>query len=454
MPGVKPNVAAAPPRAQTAASPPHRDAFYIGYIFLLCQPYILWLGQGTPSDVQIYPMLFAAPFLAHCLLSKRMLGSAGHRTQHRDLLLLGLTVAVIPIAVLHSILSYTTAFATLRGLFGYLSIGILTWAWVWVIRSAGPDLTIKGLKVSFWVWAAAGAAQLVQPSFATLWRTRLTVSDDRGAISFASEPAYFAFALLLTAIAIGLLSRTSRYLIYATLLIAFVARSSVGLVYCFVAALVVSRLSVGRKLALVGTVGALWFAAITLLPETRVGTASAQLFTDPFGLIATDPSAGSRYINIVYPIQGFLQDYGLPHGLTSWPTFAYHAYLARATDYSWQLNYGRLLEGNIISVHGQLLFQLGLFAFVYYALFWKIIRRSEKPVGLALIGATIFINGVTLSSPFLALIMAAAYVQREFPTYPQTQGGQGSRDRRATLKEDRIRRDYLRPRPVPASHTA
>lgn len=423
-------------------------AIYIGYIFLLCQPYIHWLGRGTPTDVQVYPLLLATPFLLHHLASNKIMARDHAAVRQRDPLLLGLVVAAVPIAALQMLGDHSSAFATVRGLFGYVSIGTLTWAWVWVIRNAGPELTIKGLKVTFWIWAAVGATQLVKPTFGTFWRDKLILTQGRGALSFATEPAYFAFALLLLALAIGMLTRTSRYLILSTVVIALVARSSVGIVYCLVAALVIAQVSIGRKIALLGGVTGLWYAAVHLFPTARIGTASVALISHPYALIASDKSTGLRYINVVYPIQGLVQNHGLPHGLTAWPLFQYDQFMASTRYYTWGISYDPNSSGGILSIHGQLLFELGIFALVYYVLFWKIIRRAERPVGLAIIGMALFFNGVTLNSPFLALVLATAYMQREIPRVEPTprkpRGGRRGRQPRRNDRDDRMRRDYLR----------
>jgi hypothetical protein len=402
-----------------AARIPVTAPLYVCFIFLLCQPYIQWFGFGTPSDVQLYPVLLALPFLAHQLLSNAR-GRRFRRVEpHVDPLLLGLTAAVLPIAVVQFLLTAeNSAFGTLRGIFSYLSVGILTWTWVWIIRAAGPEITVFGLKVTFWVWTTVGAVQLVRSDFGVFWRQKLIITSERGSLSFGTEPAYFAFALLLIALAIALLTGSSRYLIFATLVIALVAQSSVGIVYCLVVALFAVHVSRKRKLMLLSAVTGLWLAAVMLLPSARIAVASRALLTEPFALIAFDKSVGLRYINLVFPIRGFIENRGLPHGLTAWSDFQWHAFLADPRVYYWRIDYVAGATGRILSIHGQLLFELGAYALVYYLLFWKIIRRSDHPFGLAAICMVIFVNGVTLNSPFLALVLAAAYVQRELPATP------------------------------------
>lgn len=382
-------VAGQPLAASSTQSSRRRSMWHIVLILALCQPYLRWLGIGTPSQVQLYPGLLSAAYLMHSLKTSPI----------RDPLMQALTIAAIPVALVQMAATSEGLFIALRGVFGYLSLGIVTWAWVWILRRVGPETVSFALKVSFWAWVGLGAIQLVSPGFGVFWRTRLVISHDRGAISFASEPAYFSFALLLTATALLLIEHQRKYLIYAFLASMLIAQSAIGSIYCAGALLFVSRMSIAKKISLVPVGFGVWLALNEFLPRSRIVRVLGSFASDPMGLFENDRSAGARYITIVLPFKSFWRDYGRPHTLGEWSTvLAEYGGVTEVTS-------GR----RIMAIHPQLLFELGVYAVVYYALFWAIIRRSNYRRGLAVLGVLLFFNGVTLNSPFLALVLACAY---------------------------------------------
>ncbi len=370
---------------------------------VLTTPYIMWLGVGTQSDVQPYPLVVSILVIG---LNFRLL-------RRSDRAVGALFVAALFISALQVILASSASGIILRGLYGYLAIAPLTLAWILLARRYGIQNFRRALEVFFWTWLAIGVVQLFAPSFATFGREKLIMSAGRGSLSLATEPAYFAFALILLAIAIALLGGSSRILLVATLGTVLVARSGVGSIYALVTLLCFYPTSLPKKLiGILTAIGGLTFMVISA-PQLRLSWTLRGLTTDPTGLVNRDVSVAARLVDIVYPVRALFENRGLPHAIDEWPSVLADLIgrtnlSVAAADYS-----GAVSRYSILSVHGQLLFQLGILAIVYYALILRVLRASKHFVGLAIIVFTVFFNGVTLNSPFLALVLAAATLDVE-----------------------------------------
>ena len=241
------------------------------------------------------------------------------------------------------------------------------------------------------------------------------MTGDRGALSLATEPAYFAFAMILLSLAIVHLGGKYFYLLIGAAATILIAQSAVGLFYAVAVLFFYSPIRVDRKMLALAVALIVWFASIRLAPDSRMAWGSVQLLTDPARLITTDMSVGLRYINLEYPIRAFLQNGGWPHGLVNWAETLNQQFTLHGSAVRWRFALVDESEstGRILSIHGQLLFELGWFALIYYLLLWLVIKDSRHRLAFAAILVVMFLNGLTLNSPFLALMLAVAFVEPE-----------------------------------------
>jgi hypothetical protein len=279
-----------------------------------------------------------------------------------------------------------------------------------LIRMSSREVLVRGTQLSFWIWLSVGVMQLLVPGTFRMWRQKLVATEGRGVLSLATEPSYFALALLLLAVAIIIASgKGYRLLVLAVLVSLFIAKSAVGAVYGVALLIVFAPGSVARKTAatLVGL--GLVSAAVLLQPESRFATVITMLISDPWTLARRDMSFGLRWINVELPIRGFIQAWGAPHGLYQWGFFQRAEFLRTYTGFSWEVPYTQFTSGRILSIHGRLLFELGAGAILVYWFLWRIIREHGMAMRIAAILVVMGFNGLTLNSPFLSLVLAAAY---------------------------------------------
>jgi hypothetical protein len=217
-------------------------------------------------------------------------------------------------------------------------------------------------------------------------------------------------AILLLAVTVAIVEDSVRYVLYALVVTLLIAVSAVGLIYGIVILFMFTRVNIFRRLGALGIASVLYLVAVYFNPASRLAVKTKELWADPGLLARTDQSFGLRVINIEYPVRAFFESHGMPHGFMQWYRYMYQAFVNESRPYSWTMEYVGQSSSGILSIHGQLLFELGVYGLVYYILFWVLIRRSYVRVPLAVVGLAMFMNGLTLNSPFLALVLAMAYV--------------------------------------------
>lgn len=390
-------------RSLREATLEHPSFTLIVTVVFLTLPYIKWFGVGMPTDVQPYPFAVAVLVI---LLNWRY-------STRRDGAIAALVLFAIALSVLQVIAEPAAIAKSARGLYGYLTIGFLIWGWVLLIRRYGSSRIQIALKTSFWLWVGVGVAQLFIPTFGDFWRDKLVSTDDRGTLSLATEPAYFAFAVTLLALTIYVLGGPYRYLLYATATVILVAQSTVGLVYVAVMLIVFTPARMSRKILVAGLALLVWVLATALLPDSRITHGTRMLIADPWNQIYSDRSTGLRYISVAYPVRAFLDSFGAPHGLNVWNKVAAYYHREFGGNFHWAYLENTTSSGRVLSIHGQLLLELGIFALIYYVLLWRVIRGSAYALRIGLLLFVMFFNGLTLNSPFFALLLAAAFTDPE-----------------------------------------
>lgn len=398
-----PLLASIPGRAGADGPPPRpvaTDALWIATFILITQPYLQWFGLGTASDTQVFPLVAAFIPLTSYLLQRGKLDV--------EFVIAGL--AVLGLAALQSLSTTFDPYLLIRGVFGYASLVIMTFSLIAFIRITRPELLVRAIKTSFFIWVAGGLVQVLVPGTLLMWRDKLIVTEGRGVLSFATEPSYFAMALLLLAVAVIASSgKGYRYIITAVVISLFIAKSAVGAIYGIVALIVFAPGSVMRKLVVAFVGVGLIALAVELQPDSRLSIVLRLFATDPWLLARRDMSFGLRWVNIELPVRGFLDQWGVPHGLYEWGPFQRRVFLETYTGFTWQIPYTQFTSGRILSIHGRLLFELGLAAVFVYLFVWRLIRAHVMALRLTTLLLIMGLNGLTLNSPFLSLVLAIAY---------------------------------------------
>ncbi|WP_350648864.1 hypothetical protein [Pseudomonas sp. HY13-MNA-CIBAN-0226] len=376
---------------------------FLIFIAIITQPYLKPFGIGTESDVQPIPLLLSIFVVGASLFQKKRIDSLYFRS----------IVFIITMMVLHTLFFGFDGYYFIRGFYGYISIIFITMAVNIAYEHLGPKSLESCLKVIFSAWSIVGLIQVLDPQAFTFWRDKLILTTGRGSLSLATEPAYFSLALILTSLTLYILNKNNTKYILATLVLTlFVAKSSVGVIYT--AAILGILLSKKPLHFFIVCALALSLIAIFLVvfQDSRMGGILIDFIRAPLLLAERDQSFGLRVINIVIPIKAFFDNFGLPYGLFQW-TFVQYEYLIKYFSYFNWINYidrpENLGSGRILSIHGQLLFELGVFSSAAYYFFWKSVKKQDINLRLFIIIMLMALNGLTLNNPFFSIFIAVAY---------------------------------------------
>ncbi|GEM_PF-4046552 len=378
-----------------------------GVLFLLIvsAPYLKPFGVGTDSDIQPYPLLLSLlVIMVNALKAKKI-----SKTFSLSIFY------IILFTILHVAAFGLDAYYLTRGLYGYISILTITLSVLIVLKKIGVSSAEKTIKLVYCIWVGIGLVQLVDNRMFTFWRDKLIITNGRGSLSLATEPAYFCIAIILLAVCLYILNaKNHKYLICALLVSLFVAKSSVGVIYSG-AVVAFFLLQKPQKAVFFGFL----LLAVTLLfaqslSDARISSVFINFIRNPIGLAALDQSYGLRVTNLVIPAMAFFDNYGMPHGFYQW-TFVHYEYLVKYfSDSSWVFLMERpdnLGSGRILSIHGQLLFELGAFSVFVYLYLWRVVRNHEKGARLFSLIMILFMNGLTFNNPFFSILLAVVIFQ-------------------------------------------
>lgn len=372
------------------------------FVLVVTQPYLKFFGFGTDTDNQPLPVALALALFLMLLCVGRM----------PSRLVLTYAAYVVVFAVFNLFTGDFELYDYVRGMWGYFVLPVFMHVFYELFKGPKVKVLEVALKLSFFLWLGAGVAQVFQPDAMTFWRDKLITGGGRGAISFATEPAYFSLALLMMAMSLMLIDGKNRLYLYLTTLVSIlVAKSMVGAVYSLAALYFFGS----RKLIAAWVVLAVFAIAVflvhTFIPDTRFATLLSDLLVSPMSLAEKDMSFGLRVSNMLVPLMAFRDDWGIPHGIFQWN--AYHdEYMTNALQYSWGRFVSSFDNRKILSIHGQLIFEVGIFALIFYRWFWKVCRQHEKAWAIFAVLMVLFLNGLNLSSPFFAIFLATVAITR------------------------------------------
>jgi len=377
-----------------------RIAIYLFAFLLLCFPYLKPFGVGTTSDVQPAPLAISLLiFITHTLQNKKI------NERVSEYLLFILTLMLLFLGIYGF-----DAYYFFRGLYGYISIIIITCATTVITKKVGIHLIETSLKFVFSVWTVIGIVQMFDPEIATFWRDKLIITAGRGSISLATEPAYFCLVILLISLSLIVISPKNKFYLFLSLLIsAIVAKSSVGVIY---SAIAIALFSSKRPLHLAiyaGIAIATIIFSLLIFQDSRIGSVLISFLSNPLKLAAVDQSFGLRLTNVLIPIKAFINDYSVPHGFYQWTYYQYEYLNKYFPEYLWINLVDRpqdLGSGRVLSIHGQLIFELGLIAPIFYILLWRLIRPHSEHLRIYAIFMIMFLNGLTLNNPFLSILIS------------------------------------------------
>lgn len=393
-----------------------RQALLAPLLLLMLFPWTK-LTSTFDSDIQPYSLVYGTGFLLAC-----MLGSAARprwtvTKVESDLLLIALLLFIEAIMMV----LVSDGPDVIRGVYQYLNGAILFFVIFFVLqdgRHANYSLQLYRLTlVGFCIWVGVGIIQLlIDRTFLTSFVNRSVLTNDRGAISLSSEPGYFGYTLIFFTLFFLLYGKKRLAVLSAFLIPALtMSAASVASLCILIGILVTYRYGIKSLLilALLGTVT--YFAGDILVRQPEISDYRAvkligNLYDDKSALLL-DGSFNIRLVHLYYSHLGFIESFGLPNGVTHWPSYL----AARVGEISLLWDTGLDQTTRINSGMGGILFEGGWLSVAVMASILILTRASTQSRRQFALHTAIFIYlfyiGFNFRTPFLYLLILAALMQ-------------------------------------------
>lgn len=290
-------------------------------------------------------------------------------------LFLLLVIAVFAVAVM----AFSNPdFGSVRSLVNYVSLFVISYVTYKCLRFT-DGLNYSMFRYIVYTWFAIGTIQtFVYSNFLSFLLPRgsseTTIESGRGVVCLAPEPTFYGIICLLF-IMIGYLNFKDRKgikTLYTLLVIQIFiyARSSLVIlmifacimIYAFAAFMAKKK----NKLKIVMTVAVSLFVIVTLINNfseqisgIRIGKLLTLMLENPDKLVMIDDSINERFVHLFFPLYGFVENWGLPHGYSQYADFMDDCYNNPdlnylVTDYTLNNKVIRIMSG-----WGSILFELG-----------------------------------------------------------------------------------------------
>lgn len=377
------------------------------YIFLITAffPYLKFFNIGTNSDIQLYALLFSMIILLMVSIKIKKLSSL--------LLYLQIyTIFLVCILFFIDILNGNTdIFEYLRGIYGYISFATIPLAAYFALKILGEYKVEKFLKLFYWIWVVVGIIQILNPLLFTGWRIRSVVTNSRGVISLSNEPAYFSLALIIITLILITIngSKNNKYLFFSLIVILLVAKSAVGLIYISLIILIYKsgRINyyqvITSVLLLISIIGVIALF-IKFKGDSRLATLIVSLIKDPKYVLLSDSSLNIRFAHLFLAFKGFVVDYFIPHGVTSWSKYYTSEVLKNPQLFTEPIHRLNESNGRIVTLHGRLFYELGILCLPLYLIILKILS-GVKNSKLILVFLFLGINGLNITNPMFGFLL-------------------------------------------------
>lgn len=311
----------------------------------------------------------------------------------------------------------------LRTFSNYLSLFLIAYA-TYLSLNFLQGIPYKTFHICVWVWFSVGFIQFViSPSFLsflTLRGEEGSMSHGRGVCSLACEPTYYGMISVFLVILNYLNFRKEKYFNQISIICIIqilLSKSStcfLFLVLAFCIYFVFMILKGTHKLTTISYFILICAFLYYLMPifihsiDSRFTSVLNVLYYSPENFILMDRSVTLRFMHSFFPLKGFFDDYGLPHGL------------ARFNDYLVPLSknqeWGKLLpfsyegEYRINSAIGGLLFELGIFALPFFIMVYKCFKKlytvqSKKVIICGIVLGCMMLNNMPFSQSILPFIV-------------------------------------------------
>lgn len=271
------------------------------------------------------------------------------------------------------------------GSFSYITMITVPLASFLILKEHGWNENY--VKIIIWIWFLVGFVQkYIEPTFMYSLLSRHSTTIGRGVVSLATEPSAYGYMCIFMMI-FAFSFKKNKYLYLVSLLIQIVlfARSSVTLIYLgvYLGMIIINELVLHKRFAFIKTAGlaAVGMGAVVILYKkiprsNRIGHLLYLLFNNPEKFM-DDASIRLRLEAITYSFRGFIENRGIPHGIS---------------------------ETRIMSGVGGLFYECGFLAFIILAIVALIIWKAY-PVKTRFIFTAGFLIIMISAIPFTAPVV-------------------------------------------------
>lgn len=348
---------------------------------------------------------------------------------------LGLLLIVFIFAII-CFLFTSPNFDGIRILLNYSSLFIIANA-TYISLSYTKYLSYKLFKFTIYTWFFVGLIQLaITPSFMEflLYRSdnSLNLSTGRGVDSLAVEPTFYGIICILLFIInyINFKNRKSYKILAILLLIQifiFSKSSACILILTISTAIYIpykifkskKRLSFILISTIILACTYIGYQYLITHIENRFTSLLIKMLETPSDFVFIDDSINVRFVHTFFPIKGFFDIWGIPHGFS-----AYENYINRL---SFDSTYGQFLKADLFSqtriptAIGGSLFELGIVALLIYYVIAKsfiIIKKIRSNIVLyEIIFFVLLLNNITYSVSIISFLIGnIIYVSNNIKT--------------------------------------
>ncbi|WP_211654855.1 hypothetical protein [Planococcus alpniumensis] len=299
-----------------------------------------------------------------------------------------------------------------RGVYGYINLIFLPLAAYLIFKSISEKHLERAIKLFYAIWVLGGITQLFYPAFISSWKMRNVISEGRGVISFSNEPAYFSITLILMTIMLILINydKNKKYIYFTILISLILSQSAVGFIYSMFVLLLFGIKQINFKKLILYLTTLLMGVLITTLVlyinvDSRLSLMLLSLIQDPLKILLSDISLNIRFAHLYISLKGFLENLLLPNGIHTWGDYYKNEVLNNKSIFiepAWRLENS---NGKIVSMHGSLLYELGILCFPIYAFIYSILRNNKNSNKLIILLIIMGINGLTITNPIFLFLL-------------------------------------------------
>jgi len=335
---------------------------------------------------------------------------------------------VFILSIILVFLSMSDLKSYIRSFIGYFSIVFSPFVYFYII-SKNYNRFLYFLKLSTYIWFIVAVVQkFLFSSFGSILLNRISSDAIRGVTSLSPEPTFYGIVgifYILVFYSIGY-DKFKKYIFIWLFQILFLAQSSMAIVFLiifYVYKIIFSfRLTYLLSLSIFFVLGLIIFLSIDINSYVHIRAVSLLIdFLDKgFMIFQLDQSLNDRLSAVFFSLKGFIDNYGLPHGMSS-----YSIYLMEELPKQ-DFFYGVSMDNRIMSYYGTILFELGIFGLtipiVYSIIIYKAYKKSLKIVIHYLFFLhTILFAAIQLPFPFVGIYMGILLYKAKYENTNNTQ---------------------------------